>query len=190
MSEDDGSDITELLRAYGSGDDQAFGRLMPLVYEDLRRIARGQLRRSRPASPLDTASLVHRVYVKLADGRRLRVEDREHFFALAARSMRHVLVDLARQRGRLKRGGKAPRVSFDEAITSLEEQTEMILAVHEALDVLGRLDARLVRVVECRLFAGFTAPETAQILGCSRATVQRDWARARAWLREIIERPD
>lgn len=198
MSPDSGQrpgEITELLRAHQEGDEQAFDRLVRLVYDELCRLARGQLRRRPPIEQVDTASLVHRVYVKLADRDPMSLQDREHFFAVAARAMRHMLVDLARRRSRDKRGGPSPDLPLDEGLVEATrgnaaadaDHPGRVVAIDEALDVLEEIDPRLVTVVECRFFAGFTEAETARILDVSTRTVQRDWRRARGLLREALK---
>jgi RNA polymerase sigma factor (TIGR02999 family) len=162
-------------------------RAFALVYDDLRRVARGQLRRG--SSPtLSTTSLVNEAYLRLVDGLRSTPVDRGHFLALAARAMRHIIIDYARERTALKRGGAAHDLRFDEAEIAVDDQAEELLAVETALTALGKHDDRLVRIVECRFFSGLTEEETAEALGTSLSTVQRDWRRAKAWLKEAMSR--
>ncbi|HVS02415.1 MAG TPA: ECF-type sigma factor [Thermoanaerobaculia bacterium] len=174
-------EVTRLLQAHQAGDVGALDRLVPLVYDDLRRLARRQLAGHRRGH-LDTTALVHEVYLKLVDQTRIPGESRRHFLAVAARAMRQVVVDFARRRQARKRGGEQVHLTLDAATVAVEEEAEMLLALDEALRRLGELDPRLIRVVECRFFAGLSEEETAGALALSTRTVQRDWTRARAWL--------
>jgi len=178
-----GEDITELLMAYRRGDRSAFERLVPLVYHDLRRIAHRQLGRGRRGATLDTTALVHETYLKLVDQTRVSVSDRSHFFALAARAMRQVIVDYARQRNAAKRGGGKVPVTLDRVQVPVAEQAELMLVIDQALDRLTALNERLTRVFECRFFVGLSEEETAEALDLSLRTVQRDWMKSKAWLR-------
>ena len=180
------SEVTEVLLAHRGGDEQAFDRLVPMVYNDLRRIARQQLNRLRPGQTLDTTSLVNEVYLKLVDQTRVSWQDRSHFFAIVARAMRQIIIDYARQRGSKKRGSGRPAISLKEAQIVVEQQAEQLVALDEALTELGAIDERLARLVECRFFTGLTEEETAEALGISTRTVQRDWKRARGWLHEAM----
>lgn len=179
-------EITRLLIAHRQGDDRALEELIPIVYTDLRRIARQQLARLRPGNTLDTTALVHEAYLKLVDHRLVELADRRHFFAIAARSMRDILVDEARRRSARKRGGGAARVPLDRAELGVDDQIETLLAIDRALTRLGRIDGRLVRVFECRFFAGYTEEETAVSLELPLRTVQRDWMKSKAWLRREL----
>ena len=179
-------EITELLHAYGRGDRGAFDRLVPLVYDDLRRIARRQMRGSRRGETLDTTGLVHEVYLKMVDQSKISLNDRSHFLAVSARAMRQVVISYARKRSAAKRGGGDMPVTLDEGQIAIDRQAEQLLALDEALDRLAARDERLARVVECRFFAGLSEQETADVLGVSLRTAQRDWLRARAWLREEL----
>jgi RNA polymerase sigma factor (TIGR02999 family) len=183
---DDKSDVTLLLRAFRQGDRGAFDRLVPLVYDDLRRIARRQLRRGGRAGTLNTTGLVHEAWLRLVDQSQAEWQDRGHFLAVAARAMRQITIDHARRRLAAKRGGGAPREELDESRLPGAQRAEWLLALEEALEHLARHNERLVRVVECRFFAGFSEEETAEALGVSLRTAQRDWLRARAWLREEL----
>lgn len=179
--------ITALLRAHRGGDRSALDRLMPMVYEDLKLLAHRQLGGDAGRGrTLDTTGLVHEAYVRLAEHTRAAWDGRGHFFALCARAMRQIVVDYARERGAAKRGGGRPAEPLDEAAAQVESHAEEILAVDQALAGLGALDARLPQVVECRFFAGLTEEETAEALDMPLRTVQRDWARARAWLRQTL----
>ncbi len=181
------NDITQMLIAHGQGDHDAFDRLLPLVYEDLRRIAHRQLRRSRPGETLNTTGLVHEAYLKLVDQSRASWQDRSHFFAISARAMRQIIIDYARLRLADKRGGGQIHDPIDENMAAIEQQADWLLAIDEALSRLAELDARMAKVVECRFFAGLTEEETAEALQISVRTVQRDWLRARSWLREAMQ---
>lgn len=182
----DRKEIAELLRLAAEGDRDAFDRLMPLLYADLRRIAHGQLGRIRPGLTLDTTALVHEAYLKLADHAG-GYSDRGHFFAVSAKAMRQILVDYARRRGAAKRGGDQSPPPLSDEPPAIEAEIEHVLAVEQALSRLSELDARLVRVVECRVFGGYSEEETAAALGLSLRTAQRLWMRARAWLAEEMQ---
>ncbi len=179
--------ISTLLRAHRGGDREALDRLMPLVYEDLHRLARRQLAgdggRGRT---LDTTGLVHEAYLRLAESTRAAWEGRGHFFAVSARAMRQIAVDYARERGAAKRGGGQRPETLDDESAAVESRAAEILAVEEALAGLGALDPRLPQIVECRFFAGLTEEETAEAMALPLRTVQRDWARARAWLKRAL----
>lgn len=175
--------VTGALVAIRDGDEQAFDQLVELVYQDLRRIARGQRRRQAlPAAPLETTALVHETYLRLVDQTRAQYKDRGHFFTAWAQAMRHVLVDEVRRDRAQKRGGGALPLPLDEARLSAEQAPELVLAVDELLDQLGDRDPTLRQIVECRFYAGFTEAETAEALAMSLRSVQRGWWKARAWL--------
>lgn len=185
----DAGEVTLLLRAMRAGEAGAFDRLVPLVYDELRRIAHGHLRRQRPGGTLDTTGLVHEAYLKLAEQSGLDLRDRGHFLAVSARAMRQVLVDFARARAAAKRGGpEARRVPLEEDSAAVEAQAERMLDIDRALERLRAHSDRLARVVECRYFAGYSEEETAEALGVGLRTAQREWLRARAWLREELDR--
>ena len=182
------AELTSLLAAARGGDQAAAGQAFSLLYDDLRRLARSRLRQHQTMTLLDTTSLVHESYLKLVGGSGLAVEDRNHFFAYAARVMRSVIVDFARARLAERRGGDAGHVVLD---TALGEKLAMpendVLRVHEALDVLAEADPRLAQVVEMRYFAGMTEVETAEALGISERTVRRSWDKARLLLIAALE---
>ncbi|REJ86160.1 MAG: RNA polymerase subunit sigma-70 [Acidobacteria bacterium] len=180
-------DLTELLIAHGEGDPEALPRLVPVVYEDLRRIARQQLARLRPGNTLDTTALVNEAYVKLVDSSRVAARDRGHFFAIAATAMRQILVDHVRRRTSQKRGGESAPISLGRVEVGVDAQAELLLAIDAALEQLARVDPRLARVFECRFFLGLGEQEAADALGVSLRTLQRDWRMARAWLRESLD---
>jgi RNA polymerase sigma factor (TIGR02999 family) len=186
VTEEPAHDVTELLLAYRDGDREAFGQMLPMVYDDLRRIARRQLGRSIPNQTLDTTSLVHESFLKMVDQKRIDWQDRAHFLAIAARAMRQVIITYARRRGAAKRGAGSIHETLDEGRIAVADQAEQLLALDQALTKLAERDERLVRVVECRFFAGLQEEETAAALDISLRTVQRDWMRARAWLREEL----
>lgn len=179
-----GNDLTRLLNEWGQGDLEALGRLMPLVYDELRRVARARLRHEPTGHTLRSVDLVHEAYLRLVQLGRLKVESRAHFFAVAARLMRQVLVDHARRKRAGKRGGAVTIVALEgaDAVAAPAAASIDVLALDAALRDLAALDPRLERVVELRSFAGLTNEESAAALGVSRATVERDWAMARAWL--------
>ena len=179
--------ISTLLRAHRSGDRGALDRLMPLVYDDLHRLARRQLAgEGGRGRTLDTTGLVHEAYLRLAESSRAAWEGRGHFFSVSARAMRQIVVDYARERGAAKRGGGVRSATLDDESAAVESRAEEILAVDQALAGLGALDPHLPQLVECRFFAGLTEEETAEALALPLRTVQRDWARARAWLKRAL----
>jgi len=180
--------ITALLVAYGEGDREALDRLFPLVYEELRRIARFHLGGERQDHTLGTTGLVHEAYLRLVDQTRVELHDRHHFYRLASRAMRRILVDNARSYRALKRGGGAVRVPLDESFVAAYERADTLVALDEALTRLQALDERLGQVVECRFYGGLTEEETAAALNVTARTVRRDWTKARGWLsRELAE---
>ncbi len=182
------SDITQLLQAHGRGEEGAFDQLMPMVYNDLHRIARRQLRRGRRGGTLNTTGLVHEVYLKMVDQQRASWKDRSHFFAISARAMRQIIVDYARQKLAAKRGGGQAHTGLDESRIAIQQQADWLIALDHALGQLAKLDEHMARIVECRFFGGLTEEETAEALGVSLRTVQRDWKRARGWLKEEMRR--
>jgi len=181
MSEES-SDVTALLVRLSNGEEAALDRLLPAVYDELRRIAHNQLRGERADHTLRTTELVHEAYEKLVEHNAVDWQDRQHFFAVAARAMRQVLVDHARKKTAAKRGGDAPEMPLDDVTLLQETKTEDLIALDDALDRLAAQDERAAKVVECRFFGGYTIEETADVLDVSRSTVKRDWRGARAWL--------
>ena len=178
-------DVTQLLLAHEGGQEGAFDELMERVYPDLMRIARRQLRRQGRNRVLETTGLVHEAYLRLVDHTRTSYQSRAHFFNVSARAMRQIVVDHARRALAAKRGGNQHHTTLEAGqVADRDTGAAYVLEVHEALERLADLDERLVRVVECRFFAGLTESETSEALGISLRTVQRTWARARAWLRE------
>jgi RNA polymerase sigma factor (TIGR02999 family) len=174
--------VTELLLELRDGKAGAMERLFPVVYEELRRVAHRALRGERTGHTLGTTGLVHEAYMRLADQTRLEYRDRAHFYGIAARAMRHILVDYARRHRAAKRGGAKPVIVLDEALHSVEDRAEALVALDEALSDLERLDPRLGQVVQCRFFGGLTEEETGEVLGVTARTVRRDWLKAKGWL--------
>ncbi|MGH9940139.1 MAG: ECF-type sigma factor [Blastocatellia bacterium] len=174
--------VTQLLLKWRSGEEAALGQLIPLVYGELRRLARACLRRERAGGTMQTGALVHEAYLRLVKADQVDWRDRAHFFAVAAEVMRRVLVEEARKRNRLKRGGTQTRVELDQALTVTVERELELLALDEALDWLSQFAPRKGRVVELRFFGGLTIEETAAVLGVSADTVKVDWSTARLWL--------
>jgi RNA polymerase sigma factor (TIGR02999 family) len=160
----------------------ALESLIPLIYEELHRIARRYLGRERPDHTLQTTALINEAYLRLADARRLPWHDRTHFFAIAAQVMRRILVDHARSRQNLKRGGAVRRVSLDEALTVCRERSAELVKLHDALSALSAVDSRKGQVVELRFFGGLNIQETAHVLKVSPDTVMRDWKFSKVWL--------
>lgn len=175
-------EVTRLLVEWSEGDQAALGRLMPLVYDELRRLAQSYMRRERAGHTLQTTALINEAYLRLIDAGQVRLENRTHFFAVAARLMRQILVDFARARGYQKRGGGAQQVSLDEALAIGLARNEDLVALDEALTALAEVDERKARVVELRFFGGLTEGETAEALKVSPETVRRDWRLAKSWL--------
>jgi RNA polymerase sigma factor (TIGR02999 family) len=181
-------EITELLLAWNAGDDQALDRLMPLVHDELHRLARRYMAGQRADHPLQTTALVNEAYLRLVDSSRVRWQNRAHFFAVSAQLMRRILVDFARARQRVKRAGDAVQVTFDEALTISQEPNAALIALDDALRALAAVDERKSKVVELRFFGGLSVEETAEVLKVSSITVMRDWAMAKAWLLRELDR--
>ena len=182
------SEVPALLAAVESGDEAEMNQLVPLVYEELRRLARRHLAGQRWGHTLQTADLVSEAYLKLVNVKGTGWKDRVHFFAVASRAMRFVLVDYARRRGYAKRGANPVRVSLNEADQISEQRTAEVVAIDEALSRLAALDPRKAQIVELRYFGGLSVEETAQVLDLSSRTIKREWRWARAWLyRELGE---
>jgi RNA polymerase sigma factor (TIGR02999 family) len=181
-------EITELLLAWNQGDEQALDRLMPLVHRELHRLAHHYMAGERPGHPLQTTALVNEAYVRLIDSSRVRWQNRAHFFAVSAKLMRRILVDVARARAQLKRGGDAVQVSLDDAMDIAREPGADLIALDDALTMLAAFDERKSKVVELRFFGGLSVEETAEVLGISAVTVMRDWGLAKAWLLRELEK--
>ncbi len=176
-----------MLKKWSEGNQEILDKLMPLVYEELRRQASRYLRRERANHTLQTTALIHEAYLKLIDQNQVEWQNRTHFFAIAAQAMRRILVDYARERNREKRGGAAENLPLEEAafVVSGEKSVDLV-ALDEALTRLAEFDERQARVVELRYFSGLSIDETADILGVSNVTVRRDWNMAKAWLHQQI----
>jgi len=182
---DSTASITDLLEDLRAGRREAFDRILPLVYHELRRVAHRELA-VRPSDTLFTTALVHELYLKLSRSPRADWRNRAHFLRAAAVAMRHILVDRARRRTAEKRGGPHRTVTLDDGLTAADSQAESLLELHEALDQLAILDERLARVVECRFFGGMTEQETAEALRVNERTVRRDWVKARGLLYQAL----
>lgn len=182
-------EVTRILQAWGRGDQQAVNRLMPLVYGELRSLARRYMRRERSDHTLQATALVHEAYLRLVDQSGVTWQNRAHFLGVAAQAMRRILVDHARRHHAAKRGGPAFRVSLDDVVIAAKERSEDLLALDDALSRLTAIDPRQGQIVELRLFSGLTVEETAEAVGTSPATVKREWMSAKAWLtREVRQR--
>jgi len=188
MPKPSSEDITGLLLAWGSGEREALDRLVPLVYQELRRLARRQMRRERAGDTLQTTALVNEAYLRLVDYERVRARDRSHFLAIAAQAMRRILVERARSRRSDKRGSGAQKVSLDEVADVSDGRAAELVALDDALQAFAAIDPRKARLVELRYFGGLTIEETAEVLGVSTPTVERDWRTARIWLHREINR--
>jgi RNA polymerase sigma factor (TIGR02999 family) len=173
--------VTHLLVAWGQGDQQALDQLTPLVYKELRRLAQWHMTRERPGHTLQATALVNEAYLRLVDINRIQWQDRAHFFAMAARQMRRILIDAARKHGNQKRGGDAQKVSLAEGLV-VPDRPEELVAVDEALIALTQIDERRGKVVEMKFFGGLNVDEIAEVLRVSPDTVKRDWKLAKAWL--------
>jgi RNA polymerase sigma factor (TIGR02999 family) len=184
-------EITQLLLAWGQGDEKALEKLMPLVHDELRRMARRYMNRQRPGHTLQTTALVNEAYLRLIDASQVRWQDRAHFFAVSAQLMRRILVDFARAKSNLKRGGGAQQLSLEEAMEVSNERAADLVALDDALKALENMNPRQCRIVELRYFGGLSEEETAEALKISERTVRRDWSLARAWLyRELSKTND
>ena len=186
MNEPPPNEITERLIAWGAGDRAALDQILPIVYQELRRMAGNYLRQENPGHTLQPTALVHEAWLRLIDQARVDWRNRAQFFGVAAQMMRRILVDHAKAKHREKRGGEAVKLSLDETINLSQERAADLLALDDAIGELTRVDERKSRVVELRYFGGFSVEETAQILGVSPETVMRDWKMAKAWLYQQI----
>ena len=175
-------EVTLLLSALTRGDEGAASKLIPAVYDELRRLAGSYMRRERVDHTLQATALVHEAYVKLIEQRSVNWQSRAHFFGVAAQLMRRILIDYARGHSRQKRGGDHKKVSLDEAIIFDEQRADELLAVDDSLKRLAEMDPRQARIVEMRFFGGLSVEEAAEVLGVSPKTVKRDWSVAKAWL--------
>jgi RNA polymerase sigma factor (TIGR02999 family) len=185
------SQITQLLKQWDDGSGRALEELMPLVYDELKRLAGSYLRRERPNHTLQSAALVNEAYLRLVDQKQVQWQNRAHFFGIAAQMMRRILVDHARSHKAAKRGAGLPGLALDEAFAEAQGRSIDLLGLDDALQRLEKIDPEQGKIVELRFFSGLSIEETATVLGISPATVKRDWAAARAWLyREVSARPN
>jgi RNA polymerase sigma factor (TIGR02999 family) len=175
--------VTRLLKKWSDGDETALEQLIPLVHDELHRLAHQYIRREEPGHILQTSALINEAYLRLVDQPKIRWENRNHFFGIAARLMRRILVDDARKRNAAKRGGSLIQIPLDEATSVANEQAANVAALDDALKVLETIDTRQGQIVELRFFGGLSIEETAEVLKVSPGTVMRDWTFARAWLR-------
>ena len=181
-------EVTRLLNAWRDGKGDALQELLPLVYQELRRLAHHHMRGERPGHTLQTTAVIHEAYLKLIDQRAVDWQSRAHFFAVASQVMRRILVDHARGRAAEKRGGGAPHVALDDVAVVGSEPDMDLVALDEALERLAVLDSQQARIVELRFFGGLTIDEAAAVAGISPATVKREWATAKAWLYQELRR--
>jgi RNA polymerase sigma-70 factor (ECF subfamily) len=188
MSDTDQHDMTRLLKAWSGGDRQALDDLLPVVYSEVRKLARSYLRRERSDHTLQATALVNEAYIRLIDQRDVKWQNRAHFFGIAAQIMRRILVDHARMQKAGKRGSGANPVVLDDALEVASDQHLDFVALDDALNALAELDPRQAKIVELRYFGGLSIEETAEVVQLSPATVKREWAGARTWLRRELER--
>ena len=178
--------VTELLQAWSQGQDAALDELLPLVHQELRRLARRYMFAERAGHTLQATALVNEAYLRLVNSRQVNWQNRAHFFAISAQLMRRILVDSARSHGDQKRGGRIPKVTLDEVLVGPQEKGQDLVALDDALNALSGVDPRKARVVELRFFGGLSVEETAEVLKVSRNTVLRDWRLAKMWLKREI----
>lgn len=188
MNRPTSEEITQLLLAWGGGDETALERLMPLVHAELKRLAKRYMNRQRTGHTLQTTALVNEAYLRLIDSSRVQWQNRAHFFAISAQLMRRILVDAARAKQNLKRGGGAQMIALDEAPDVFSEQAAELIALDDALKALASFSPRLSQVVELRYFGGLSEEETAEVLKTSTRTIRRDWKLARTWLYRELSR--
>lgn len=182
------NDVTQLLVAWSNGDQAARDQLMDVVYEELHRLARRYMSHESPGHTLQTSALVNEAFLRLVDQRNVHWQNRAHFFGIAAQMMRRILVDYARRRQHARRGTGEPNLSLDEGLIVSDERSAEVVAVHEALEELSKIDARKGQMVELRFFGGLSIEETAEVLSVSPGTVMRDWTLAKAWLHREMSR--
>ena len=189
MKENDSLKITVLLMDWGNGDENALEKLIPLVYDELHRMAKNFMRGQSSAHTMQTTELIHEAYLKLIDNKEKEWQNRSHFFGVASQAMRHILVDYARSKQSQKRGGIQHQITLDENAVIFKDTSGEIIALNEALENLGKLDERKVKVVEMKFFGGLTMEEIAEVLKISPETAKRDWKFSRTWLlRELAEK--
>jgi RNA polymerase sigma factor (TIGR02999 family) len=182
------NDVTQLLVAWGNGDQAALEQLMPLVYSELHRLAHRHIKKERPGHTLQTSALLNEAFVRLVDQKDVHWQSQAHFFSLAAQMMRRILVDYARKRQFAKRGGKNLQVSLHEELIATKQKSADVVCLDDALTELAMIDERKSRVVELKFFGGCSIEETAEVLGVSPGTVMRDWTLAKAWLRRTMSK--
>src|SRR2546422_5832457 len=178
----DSHEVTQLLIQWSNGDKAALDKLMPLIYSELRQVARHYMSRERPGHTLQTTALVNEAYVRLVNRKGVHWQNRAHFFAIAAQLMRSILVDHARSHAYAKRGGGARKIALDEALAVSQQRAADVVALDDALKRLAEIDPQQSRIVELKFFGGLTIEETAEVLGLSPATIKREWSTAKAWL--------
>lgn len=190
MTPPNSGNVTQLLFDWRNGNDDALNQLMPLVYDELRGLAKRYMSRERVSHTLQTNALVNEAYLRLINQQDVDWQNRAHFFAIAAQVMRHLLVDHARAKQYAKRGGGAQQITLDEGLAIASEQSVDVLALHEALERLAEVDERKSKIVELRYFGGLSAEETAEVLGVSEITIKREWLKAKAWLFRELSQTD
>jgi RNA polymerase sigma factor (TIGR02999 family) len=181
-------EVSQLLIDWSNGDQAALDRLIPLVHDELRKMARRYMARQNPGHTLQTTALINEAFIKLVGQQDKHFQNRAHFFGVAAQAMRHILVDYARSKQYAKRGGDAPVVSLDEALTVSQERAAELVALDDALQELAKVDPRKCQVVELRYFGGLSVEETAEVLKVSEVTVMRDWSMAKSWLHRELSK--
>jgi RNA polymerase sigma factor (TIGR02999 family) len=184
------NDVTQLLVAWGNGDQAARDQLMPLVYAELHRLAHRHIKKERPGHTLQTSALVNEAFVRLVDQRDVQWQSRAHFFGIAAQMMRRILVDYARKRRFAKRGGNQVQVSLNEDVLAATQRSAEVVLLDDALTQLAEIDERKSKVVELKFFGGLSIEEIAEVLGVSPGTVMRDWTLAKAWLRRAMSKSE
>src|SRR5437588_6147845 len=181
-------EVTQLLLQWSNGDKAALDKLMPLIYDELRRLARHYMSRERPGNTLQTTALVNEAYLRLINRKHVHWQNHAHFFAIAAQLMRSILVDHARSHAYAKRGGGARKIALDDAMAVSQQRAADVVALDDALKRLAEIDPRQSRIVEMKFFGGLTIEETGEVLGLSPATIKREWSTAKAWLYHELNR--
>jgi RNA polymerase sigma factor (TIGR02999 family) len=188
MKKRSSDEVSQLLIAWSNGDQEALDKLIPLVYHELHQLASRYMRQEDPGHTLQTSALVNEAYLKLVDQRNVKWQNRAHFFAIAAQLMRRILVDHARTRTRVKRGGDQKKISFDETAIASNEKAAEFIALDDALTALAKLDVQKSRIVEMKIFCGLNTEEIAEVEKVSPSTIEREWRKAKAWLHTEIHR--
>ena len=187
MEETSSNEVTQLLQAWGDGNTEALDKLLPIVYDELHRLAASYMRKENPGHTLQTSALVHEAYIKLVDQKDVRWQNRAHFFGIAAQLMRRILVDHARSRSRMKRGAGAQKLSLDEAVIAVNNYAEGFLSLDDALLRLAKMDPKKCRIVEMKIFCGLNYKEIAEVEKVSPSTIEREWRKAKAWLHRELQ---